>query len=122
MNQIICSRARFVPELEALRGVAALMVPLHYSLNAEATPPAFERGIIHLLGACQPAVTMFSVLSGFERGKSLRRQRGPEKRVFVIFVRRRLLRIYPAILVTALVNCSACLWRFNARLVFSDIS
>ncbi len=102
MNQIDSSRARFVPELEALRGVAALMVALHHSLNAAATTPAFERGIIHLLCAGQPAVTMFFVLSGFVLGESLRRQSGSQNRVFESFVLRRLLRIYPAFLVTTL--------------------
>lgn len=102
MNQHTSPPNRFVPELEALRGVAALMVALHHSLAVTTTTPTLERGIIQVLSVGRPAVTMFFVLSGFVLGASLRRQQGHLSEFAFPFCVRRLFRIYPAFLVTTL--------------------
>lgn len=85
----------FSLRLEALRGVAALMVVGHHSFP----PPFFAWMHIPFNGSA--AVSLFFVLSGYVLGLSLRRGTGPLVSQYTTFVARRFLRIYPALLVTS---------------------
>ena len=104
----------FIPRLESLRGIAALMVALGHcflvfevdGLSNVAEPawgelPGYRSWITRLLliifnGAA--AVTVFFVLSGYVLGVSLQRQPQSVKGSFA-FLLRRVCRIYPAHLV-----------------------
>lgn len=113
---------RFIPELEATRGLAALIVALfHVSLTGVvATDPAWLGSLWQLMrtegstvewlvtGIAQPffnghaAVLYFFVLSGFVLAASLERDQGRPLPLSWRFLIRRLFRIYPAVITTIL--------------------
>lgn len=103
------AKTRFLPQLESLRGVAALSVAYaHCSVPALFTlgfPPGFtgtfetfvRRPLSWILSG-PPAVMVFFVISGFVLSLSLDKVSG-SLRAFAVFAARRVLRIYPAHLV-----------------------
>jgi peptidoglycan/LPS O-acetylase OafA/YrhL len=84
----------FSVKLEALRGLAALMVVGHHT---------FLDPWSHILFNGSAAVTLFFVLSGYVLGLSLRRGSGSRLKQFCLFLWNRVFRIYPAYFVTTLV-------------------
>lgn len=96
----------FHPELESLRGLAALSVAgFHLSQSpvqvggASAmlkTLPSAAMDILKILFQGQSAVTFFFVLSGFVLTASLQKTRQPVSQLALPFVVARIFRIYPA--------------------------
>jgi peptidoglycan/LPS O-acetylase OafA/YrhL len=82
--------------LEALRGLAALLVVGHHAYLA----PVYPWARIFFNGS--GAVSLFFVLSGYVLGLSLWRGTGPISRQYTFFMCRRVFRIYPAYFVTTL--------------------
>lgn len=91
-------------KLEALRGLAALMVVGHHVFPTAAYP------LMHVLFNGRAAVSLFFVLSGYVLGLSLRRGRGTLLWQYASFFIRRVLRIYPAYFVTTLAFIAY--WKF----------
>jgi peptidoglycan/LPS O-acetylase OafA/YrhL len=92
--------------LEALRGVAAVVVAVFHSLIIVEGSPSAQNWIPEWIFVFngRAAVTLFFVLSGFVLGLSLMRRSGPLRSAYPGFALRRIMRIYPALLVsTALV-------------------
>jgi peptidoglycan/LPS O-acetylase OafA/YrhL len=89
------------PELDGLRGMAALMVALLHCLFAVGMPSELREGFVTgLAGAVAngtSAVILFFVLSGYVLAASFARDASP--RGAVVFYAKRLLRIYPAYVV-----------------------
>jgi peptidoglycan/LPS O-acetylase OafA/YrhL len=83
----------FSVKLEALRGVAALMVVGFHTFQDPWTRILFNGGA---------AVTVFFVLSGYVLGLSLRRGTGTLLQQFCLFLWHRVFRIYPAYFITTL--------------------
>jgi peptidoglycan/LPS O-acetylase OafA/YrhL len=83
-------------KLEALRGLAALMVVGHHVFPSNIYP------WMHVLFNGSAAVSLFFVLSGYVLGLSLRRGNGTLLWQYLSFQFRRVLRIYPAYFVTTL--------------------
>jgi peptidoglycan/LPS O-acetylase OafA/YrhL len=83
----------FSVKLEALRGLAALMVVGHHT---------FLDSWTHILFNGSAAVTLFFVLSGYVLGLSLRRGSGTRLKQFCLFLWNRVFRIYPAYFATTL--------------------
>jgi len=81
-------------KLEALRGLAALMVVGHHVFPTASYP------WMHVPFNGRAAVSLFFVLSGYVLGLSLRRSRGTLLGQYFSFMLRRVLRIYPAYFVT----------------------
>lgn len=101
----IHQQKHFVHRLESLRGLAALTVAVHHSLkmipfsgHAAKIKPWLQE-IFNGHGS----VVLFFVLSGLVLGQSLRRITAYEKSGVLGFYTRRVLRIYPAYLVSLLV-------------------
>jgi peptidoglycan/LPS O-acetylase OafA/YrhL len=84
---------KFSVKLEALRGVAALMVVGCHSFQDPWTRILFNGGA---------AVTLFFVLSGYVLGLSLRRGVGTMLQQSCLFLWHRVFRIYPAYFITTL--------------------
>jgi len=101
----------FSPRLEAIRGIAALMVALCHSMGAVLllTPTDhWLRQASVVLGNGGAAVTIFFVLSGHVLGLSIKTINIHPIRYWFVFLIRRVLRIYPAMLV-CLLSCAAYL-------------
>jgi peptidoglycan/LPS O-acetylase OafA/YrhL len=84
----------FSIKLEALRGVAALMVVGFHAFQDPWTRILFNGGA---------AVTLFFVLSGYVLGLSLRRGTGTILQQYCLFLWHRVFRLYPAYFITTLV-------------------
>ncbi len=103
----------FIPRLESMRGIAALLVAASHVVQAPTGPttellthPGVELGtgsrllyatIVHAVDGLQ-AVIFFFVLSGFVLTRSLLREPNPSPAQVVDFVIARLFRLYPAII------------------------
>lgn len=98
------SGATYSGKLEALRGLAALMVVGYHAF------PSYDYFWIHVPFNGRAAVSLFFVLSGYVLGLSLRRGTGTLVRQYLFFMGRRVFRIYPAYFVTGLVFWAY--WRF----------
>ncbi|MCF2522336.1 acyltransferase [Bradyrhizobium sp. G127] len=104
---------RFHPELESLRGLAALSVAgFHISQAPVLTGggqvllrdiPSAAMDVLRMLFQGQPAVVFFFVLSGFVLTASLQNASRPLRTIAMPFVVARLFRIYPAWIFTILV-------------------
>ncbi len=96
----------FHPELESLRGLAALSVAGFHITQAPAliggelvmlkTRPSAAMDVLNILFQGQSAVTFFFVLSGFVLTASLQKTRQPVGELALPFVVARIFRIYPA--------------------------
>jgi len=101
----------FNSRLEALRGVAAMMVAVWHSL-AVLPGSGVKADVIASLRRLtngNAAVTLFFVLSGFVLGLSLRKAGECSRKQFLGFCVRRLFRIYPVFLFSTLLVV-ACLY------------
>lgn len=97
---------RFYPELESLRGLAALSVAgFHISQSPSQiggeqamlkAMPSAAMDVLKILFQGQPAVVFFFVLSGFVLTASLRKESRPVRELALPFVIARIFRIYPA--------------------------
>jgi peptidoglycan/LPS O-acetylase OafA/YrhL len=88
----------FIPRLEALRGVASLMVAVYHSFEVLAIPPGLRlanNAVLALFNG-HAAVDLFFVLSGLVLGKSLSRGAGPLGPRVATYAVRRFFRLYPA--------------------------
>lgn len=95
---------RFLSRLEALRGVAALMVAMTHSMGGiKVIDPTVDtlKAMIGVIANGGAGVSMFFVLSGYVLGLSLARD-GEPIREWPAFLWRRVLRIYPAMIVSLL--------------------
>lgn len=94
----------FVPRLESVRGFAAFMVAGWHSFAVlDLTGwQSYGREWVRFFFNGIAAVTLFFVLSGVVLGGSLARSRGPSWLVYLTFAVRRVLRIWPAYVVTGL--------------------
>ncbi|CAN5302850.1 acyltransferase [soil metagenome] len=103
----------FHPELESLRGLAALSVA---GFHISQTPvqigseqvllkamPSAAMEVLKILFQGQPAVVFFFVLSGFVLTASLRKTQQPVRELALPFVVARIFRIYPAWIFAVLV-------------------
>ncbi len=102
---------QFSPRLEAIRGIAALMVALSHSMGAILlTTPGdhWLKQASNVLGNGGAGVTIFFVLSGHVLGLSLETINIHPIRYWPLFMLRRVFRIYPAMLV-CLGSCTAYL-------------
>jgi peptidoglycan/LPS O-acetylase OafA/YrhL len=88
------TNAGFSVKLEALRGLAALLVVGHHCFPVHTWT--------HILFNGNAAVTLFFVLSGYVLGLSLRRGTGTLLQQFCLFLWHRVFRIYPAYFITTL--------------------
>ncbi len=101
----------FSPRLEAIRGIAALMVALCHSMAALVLITPTDQWLKQasvVLGNGGAAVTIFFVLSGHVLGLSIKTIHSHPIRYWFVFLIRRALRIYPAMLV-CLLCCAAYL-------------
>lgn len=87
-------KSQHLPELQALRGYAAVVVLFGHATEAYATPGWFHQ--ISLIFNGRMAVVLFFTLSGFVLTRSLRSFEGRLSQLAPFWVRR-LARIYPAI-------------------------
>jgi peptidoglycan/LPS O-acetylase OafA/YrhL len=98
------ARAEYVPALDGLRGLAALIVVLAHTSAALRMPPlqrvALFEGPLHPLINAQGAVQLFFVLSGFVLAGSLARNRTAAD--LAAYVVKRVFRIYPPFAVALL--------------------
>jgi len=120
----------FYPELEALRGVAALAVSICHVWMAGAPHDrpfaAFSFGdwlqyALTSLSSSEGAVAIFFVLSGFVLSESLRGKPLLTAEVYMLFVVRRLFRIMPALVVAVLIAQAIRHSYFGASETWSDI-
>lgn len=92
----------FLHRLESLRGVAALLVAVHHSLSmiqVEGAAGKINRGLQGIFYG-HGAVICFFILSGLVLGQSIRRITNDRASNCLIFYLRRLLRIYPAFIMS----------------------
>jgi exopolysaccharide production protein ExoZ len=110
------SLRQFSPRLEAIRGIAALMVALSHSMGAVLLTTPVDHWLkqaSNILGNGAAGVSIFFVLSGHVLGLSLGGGNMHPIRYWPIFMLRRVLRIYPAMLV-CLTACIAYLaWLYE---------
>jgi Predicted acyltransferases len=102
MNKVVPIEAAYQPRLEALRGIAALMVAYTHAIGGIRLDSEVSRHIksgLSTLGNGSAAVTIFFVLSGYVLSVSLDRKIGSTGQVLFHFLSRRALRIWPAMLV-----------------------
>jgi peptidoglycan/LPS O-acetylase OafA/YrhL len=93
------SDTRFHPRLEALRGVAALMVAYFHALalvRMDGYVPLKIKSFLNMAGNGTAGVTLFFVLSGYVLGRSLDHAAGRILPETIRFAIRRTLRIWPA--------------------------
>jgi peptidoglycan/LPS O-acetylase OafA/YrhL len=97
--------------LEALRGVAAVVVAVFHSLIVVEGSPSAQHWIPEWIFVFngRAAVTLFFVLSGFVLGLSLIRRSEPLRSAYPGFAFRRIMRIYPALVVST-VSVLLLLW------------
>ncbi len=108
-----------VGTLDALRGVAALLVVLHHA-NYMAGPywgPTMwwllEWSPLHVVKAGRPAVIFFFVLSGYVLTLALLRQPGPVS--LPTWAARRTLRLLPPVVASVLLSAGLCWWLSGGR-------
>lgn len=101
---------RFIPPIESLRGVAALMVAMAHSIGGVLLNNEYAitvKSLLNIIANGGMGVTIFFVLSGFVLKRSLDRN----KQSFIIgnstFLWKRFLRIWPAMFVST--TCCAIL-------------
>lgn len=99
------SRRGFSIELQALRGVAALIVLVDHCASAVALPAGI--GPFRFILNSGGAVVFFFVLSGFVLGLSLRSKPTTPQNTVSYFVRRGF-RIYPALILATIVGALVC--------------
>ncbi len=108
----------FLPRIESLRGLAALMVAVGHSLimmSVDGIDNIFEVSVFDFRGVQSSitqillvffnggaAVTLFFIISGFVLGRSLDKTTGDRFRGSAAFVFRRMCRIYPALVISLL--------------------
>jgi peptidoglycan/LPS O-acetylase OafA/YrhL len=103
----------FLPRLESLRGVAALMVVSYHVIGQLSASPAYgwfdsyAYRLLSVLSNGTGAVVIFFVLSGFVLARSLDGNSDP-----VRFVRNRAFRLFPAA-VTVVTLLTVLYWRFG---------
>src|SRR5579871_4515312 len=88
-------RHQHMPELQSIRGIAALVVLACHCTSYYLTPAWFTRAQYALANG-QGAVVVFFVLSGFVLTNMLSREPITVQSTFVFYLRR-LFRIYPAL-------------------------
>ncbi|MGA7805251.1 acyltransferase family protein, partial [Bradyrhizobium sp.] len=97
---------KFYPELEALRGVAALIVVIFHAVGGRSPTPALLNnpsvdGVANLiLTSLFPgtgAVALFFVLSGFVLGANVQPSGALSPKFYVAFAIRRLFRLMPSL-------------------------
>lgn len=94
---------RFIPQLESLRGIAALSVLLGHCYRMTGRigglPDAVEplAWVLNIVFDPQPAVILFFVLSGFVLGIQLRREPVATPITYLSFLIRRFFRLVPAL-------------------------
>lgn len=90
--------------LEALRGLAAIVVAVFHSLIVVEGSPSAQNWIPEWIFVFngRAAVTLFFVLSGFVLGLSLIRRSEPLRSAYPGFAFRRIMRIYPALFVSTI--------------------
>src|SRR2546423_4582644 len=104
MNGPSLKPAYFSSRLEALRGVAAVMVAVWHTFAifpGNGLQAATIEWIRRLING-NAAVTLFFVLSGYVLGLSLRKVNGCSGKQILGFSARRVFRIYPAFLFATL--------------------
>jgi len=106
-------KREFIDRLEALRGVAAMMVALGHSVAVFLSSEP-QWWLTKTLFNGRAAVTIFFVLSGFVLGLSLRRSRDSFVPGYIQFVLRRGFRIYPALAVTSAVIFGYFWWAYHS--------
>ncbi|MDI1291839.1 MAG: acyltransferase [Methylobacter sp.] len=124
MNQIILTN-QFSPRLEAIRGLAALMVALFHSMGAVLLTTPVDHWLKQastVLGNGGTGVTIFFVLSGHVLGLSMVAINIHPLRYWPIFMLRRVLRIYPAMLVCLGVCAALLAWVYNTPAKFPAAS
>lgn len=87
--------SRYRPELQSVRGIAALCVALHHALMSVQLPESTHAAIDAVFNA-HAAVVVFFVLSGYVLGQSLNRVRLGREAISHFYTRR-VFRIYPAL-------------------------
>lgn len=100
-----------IPELQTLRGIAALVVLLHHSSFLFATSPSF-RWLCEALLNAHAAVVIFFVLSGYVLTRSLAAKPASILTTVLFYVRRGF-RIFPACVVAALLGAAYLLILHN---------
>jgi peptidoglycan/LPS O-acetylase OafA/YrhL len=110
--------------LDALRGVAALLVVLHHA-NYMVAPHwgptmlwLLEWSPLRVLNAGRPAVVFFFVLSGYVLTLALLRQRGPVSPA--AWAVRRTLRLMPPVIASVLLSAGLC-WLFSEGRPLDDL-
>ncbi len=86
---------RFIPEVEALRGIAAVAVVFEHTVGGQ----GFPLGLLHTIFNGQGAVILFFVMSGFALATQIANER-PGWVSYVGFVTRRLFRLMPLVWVS----------------------
>lgn len=105
MNSRTSHSAFYLPRLEALRGIAALMVAFTHAIGGIRIDSPWSLKIktgLSTLGNGSAAVTIFFVLSGFVLATSLDSKPLDRPSILFHFLLRRALRIWPAMLVVLL--------------------
>jgi peptidoglycan/LPS O-acetylase OafA/YrhL len=108
-----------IDTLDALRGIAALLVVLHHAnyMVAAYWGPAMvwllEWSPLRVLKAGRPAVVFFFVLSGYVLTLALLRQRGPVAPVG--WAVRRTVRLLPPVAASVLLSAGLCWWLSAGR-------
>jgi peptidoglycan/LPS O-acetylase OafA/YrhL len=124
------SEKDFYPELEALRGVAALAVSIcHVWMAGAAHSRPFaalsfadwQQYVLTSLTSSEGAVAIFFVLSGFVLSEGLRGKPLLTAEVYAQFVVRRLFRIMPALIVAVLIAQAIRHSYFGASETWADI-
>lgn len=105
MNSRASHSAVYLPRLEALRGIAALMVAFTHAIGGIRIDSPWSQNIKTVLGTVgngSAAVTIFFVLSGFVLATSLDNKSLNRPGILFHFLLRRALRVWPAMLVVLL--------------------
>lgn len=114
----------FVSRLESLRGVAALSVAIGHALGAIAISDPFSsflKQMANVVGNGGASVTIFFVLSGYVLGLSLDRQNRDFWSGAMVFIFRRIVRIYPAMLI-CLAGCGLYIFFVHPLQIFPAAS
>jgi peptidoglycan/LPS O-acetylase OafA/YrhL len=96
---IVGASTHFLPRLEAMRGVAAMMVASGHCMEFFQNSKPVRLAVFFFMNG-PAAVSLFFGLSGLVLGLGLRRTSGLSARSYATFALRRFLRIYPALLAT----------------------
>jgi peptidoglycan/LPS O-acetylase OafA/YrhL len=98
--------SKHLPELQSLRGLAAVTVLLHHSTFYYAHPQWFRQLSETILNA-HAAIVVFFVLSGYVLQLSLQKSRLTLRTIFAFYVRRAW-RIYPALFAASIFAFAYC--------------